>query len=132
MSKGKAAVLIIDDEEEIRESIELLLNSEGLATDIAVDGEECVAPLTGGMSVTVEGPQHLPRWRRPRQLGGEGRDPVFSLDSIDLSQSLAYLTRSNSHRSYQTPARIDHAGLNGSTLPCVGSCAPTHFAVDIR
>jgi DNA-binding NtrC family response regulator len=40
MSKGKGTVLIIDDEEEIRESIELLLNSEGLATDIAVDGEE--------------------------------------------------------------------------------------------
>jgi DNA-binding NtrC family response regulator len=39
MSKGKGMVLIIDDEEEIRESIELLLNSEGLATDIAVDGE---------------------------------------------------------------------------------------------
>src|SRR5262245_34690480 len=40
MSKSKASVLIVDDEEEIRESIELLLNSEGLATDIAGDGEE--------------------------------------------------------------------------------------------
>jgi DNA-binding NtrC family response regulator len=40
MSKRKGVVLIIDDEEEIRESIELLLNSEGLATDTAATGEE--------------------------------------------------------------------------------------------
>src|SRR5262245_34949392 len=40
MSKSKAKVLIIDDEEEIRESIELLLNSEGFSTDLAADGAE--------------------------------------------------------------------------------------------
>src|SRR6058998_1412756 len=40
MSRRKAVVLIIDDEEEIRESIELLLNSEGLSTDTASTGEE--------------------------------------------------------------------------------------------
>src|SRR5881296_1732132 len=40
MSRRKGVVLIIDDEEEIRESIELLLNSEGLSTDTAADGEE--------------------------------------------------------------------------------------------
>jgi len=40
MSKRKGSVLIIDDEEEIRESIELLLNSEGLTTDTAASGEE--------------------------------------------------------------------------------------------
>jgi DNA-binding NtrC family response regulator len=40
MSKRKGVVLIIDDEEEIRESIELLLGSEGLATDTAATGEE--------------------------------------------------------------------------------------------
>ena len=33
MSKRKGSVLIIDDEEEIRESIEMLLNSEGICTD---------------------------------------------------------------------------------------------------
>jgi len=32
MSKYKGRALIIDDEEEIRESIELLLNSEGIST----------------------------------------------------------------------------------------------------
>jgi DNA-binding NtrC family response regulator len=40
MSKRKGIVLIIDDEEEIRESIEMLLNSEGVATDTAATGEE--------------------------------------------------------------------------------------------
>jgi DNA-binding NtrC family response regulator len=39
MSKRKGNVLIIDDEEEIRESIELLLTSEGLSTDTAENGE---------------------------------------------------------------------------------------------
>lgn len=40
MSKRKGTVLIIDDEEEIRESIEMLLTSEGLTTDTASSGEE--------------------------------------------------------------------------------------------
>jgi len=40
MSRRKGSVLIIDDEEEIRESIELLLTSEGFSTDAARDGEE--------------------------------------------------------------------------------------------
>jgi DNA-binding NtrC family response regulator len=40
MSKRKGTVLIIDDEEEIRESIELLLNSEGFSTATAASGEE--------------------------------------------------------------------------------------------
>src|SRR5215471_7543619 len=40
MSKRKGTVLIVDDEEEIRESIELLLTSEGLTADTATTGEE--------------------------------------------------------------------------------------------
>src|SRR5438309_5359262 len=40
MSKRKGVVLIIDDEEEIRESIEMLLTSEGLSADTATNGEE--------------------------------------------------------------------------------------------
>src|SRR5882724_203863 len=40
MSRRKGTVLIIDDEEEIRESIELLLNSEGMSTDTAGTGED--------------------------------------------------------------------------------------------
>ena len=40
MPKGKGSVLIIDDDAEIRESIQLLLNSEGLSVDTAPNGEE--------------------------------------------------------------------------------------------
>src|SRR5215470_2879226 len=40
MSKRKGIVLIIDDEDEIRESIEILLTSEGLTSETASNGEE--------------------------------------------------------------------------------------------
>ena len=39
MSKGKGSVLIIDDAAEIRESIQMLLLSEGLTVDMAENGE---------------------------------------------------------------------------------------------
>src|SRR5882724_908915 len=45
MSRRKGTVLIIDDEEEIRESIELLLNSEGMSTDTAGTGEDGVKKI---------------------------------------------------------------------------------------
>src|SRR5438132_7046569 len=40
MSRRKGVVLIIDDEEEIRESIEVLLTSEGWTMETASSGEE--------------------------------------------------------------------------------------------
>jgi DNA-binding NtrC family response regulator len=40
MSKGKGYVLIIDDDAEIRESIQMLMESEGLSVDTAKNGEE--------------------------------------------------------------------------------------------
>src|SRR5439155_141107 len=45
MSRRKGVVLIIDDEEEIRESIELLLTSEGISSDSARTGEEGVKKI---------------------------------------------------------------------------------------
>jgi DNA-binding NtrC family response regulator len=35
-------VLVVDDDEDVRDSLELLLTSEGLAVDSAGDGEECL------------------------------------------------------------------------------------------
>jgi len=40
MSRRKGIVLVVDDEEEIRESIEMLLASEGLTVETAASGEE--------------------------------------------------------------------------------------------
>jgi DNA-binding NtrC family response regulator len=40
MSKGKGSVLIIDDDAEIRESIQMLLVSEGLSVEMADNGED--------------------------------------------------------------------------------------------
>src|SRR5215510_4989180 len=45
MSRRKGSVLIIDDEEDIRESIELLLATEGLTTDTAATGEEGIRKI---------------------------------------------------------------------------------------
>src|SRR5947207_158428 len=45
MSRGRGTVLIIDDEDEIRESIEMLLKSEGLSTVTAKNGEEGLSRL---------------------------------------------------------------------------------------
>ena len=40
MSKAKPRVLVVDDEEEIRDSLELLLTSEGVLADTVANGEE--------------------------------------------------------------------------------------------
>jgi DNA-binding NtrC family response regulator len=45
MSRRKGTVLVIDDEEEIRESIEMLLTSEGLTVNTAPSGEEGLARI---------------------------------------------------------------------------------------
>jgi hypothetical protein len=47
--------------------------------DIEVDEKGYVSPGKGGMSLAIGSPNHLPPHRRPRQLGGIGRDPVFIL-----------------------------------------------------
>ena len=48
-----------------------------------------VEPGTGGMSVALNAPQNLPKPRLPRSLGGEGRDPVFTMSAADVPQSLS-------------------------------------------
>ena len=47
MSKSatKPRILIVDDEEEIRDSIALLMNSEGLVVDAVADGDACLRQI---------------------------------------------------------------------------------------
>ena len=56
--------------------------------DIPVFPGDMVRPATGGMSVALDDPRHLPKFRRPRCLGGEGRDPVFAIEVALVPDSL--------------------------------------------
>jgi hypothetical protein len=58
--------------------------------DIPVDGEGLVEPGTGGMSVSPDAIENLPRHRRPPSHGGTGLDPVWMLAKDALPESLAY------------------------------------------
>jgi len=69
----------------------------GETADIPVDAEGAVRPGTGGMSVTVQDHRKLPRWRLPRSLGGEGRDPVFELESPALPTELSLRVEAGAH-----------------------------------
>lgn len=46
--------------------------------DVYPDASGQVSP-GWGLSVAMDDPRGLPKHRRPQALGGEGRDPVFSL-----------------------------------------------------
>ena len=56
--------------------------------DILIDNQGQVHPKTGGMSVTPDDYRQLPNHRLPESLGGEGRDPVFSFEEVNLPSSL--------------------------------------------
>ncbi|MBK8253214.1 MAG: hypothetical protein IPK82_11180 [Polyangiaceae bacterium] len=57
--------------------------------DVYPDASGHVAPGQG-LSVALDDPRGLPKHRKPQALGGEGRDPVFSLpvNAVDKVLSL--------------------------------------------
>jgi hypothetical protein len=59
-------------------------------TDITADDEFEVEPLSGGISVSPNAPENLPRHRRPPEYGGTGKDPVWMIDSDELPEGLTY------------------------------------------
>ena len=66
--------------------------------DIPVGLEGRVEPCTGGMSVFAD-PNRLPKHRKPYWLfGGEGRDPLYSLDKEAIPKTL--LSRQNGELSH--------------------------------
>ncbi len=68
-------------------------SARALGVRVAIDIESkngYVGPGIGGMSVTPDDPLRLPRFRRPPDLGGTGRDPAFGIDTIDLPSDLVY------------------------------------------
>ena len=58
--------------------------------DITSDLDGFVSPLTGGMSVTPDDPRRMNALRRPRSLGGAGKDPLFVIDESLLGAPLAF------------------------------------------
>ena len=69
----------------------------GPSIDIPIDEKGEVIPETGGMSVTPDSLYLLPYIRKPKALGGEGRDPVFSFQVINLPSTLALRRDTASH-----------------------------------
>ena len=61
---------------------------DGPSRDLAVGQDGTVAPGNGGMSVALDSAVNLPKPRRPRSLGGEGRDPVFTMVTANIPPAL--------------------------------------------
>ena len=58
--------------------------------DIPVDAHGSVQPGSGGMSVSPDSPMNLPSHRRPANMGGTGKDPVWCIRACDLGPDLTY------------------------------------------
>ena len=65
-------------------------HEEGRCANIVPDESGFVHPGMGGMSVSPDSPRNLPPHRRPRELGGTGKDPVFTIFDQQLEKSLAF------------------------------------------
>jgi hypothetical protein len=58
--------------------------------DIAINEDGFVEPETDGMSVSPPPPENLPYYRRPPEFSGEGKDPLWELDTGELPEELSY------------------------------------------
>ena len=68
---------------------ELGVRLDGPSPDLPVTPTGIVQPRTGGMSIALDAARNLPKSRLPRSLGGDGRDPVFTLASGKLPVNLS-------------------------------------------
>jgi len=71
-----------------RSGRELGVRIEGPSRDLVVGDDGTVAPGNGGVSVALDAALNLPKPRLPKSLGGEGRDPVFSMVRADIPPTL--------------------------------------------
>jgi hypothetical protein len=58
--------------------------------DIEPDLNGIVHPGTGGMSASPNSPMNLPVSKRPPELGGKGKDPIWCISSCNLGPGLTY------------------------------------------
>ncbi|WP_285398406.1 RHS repeat-associated core domain-containing protein [Lysinibacillus sp. fls2-241-R2A-57] len=68
--------------------------------DIPIDSDGMVHPRTGGMSVSPS-PEDLPPHRRPPGFGGEGKDPVWKMNTGDLGSDLVHVPDKPGHGTIQ-------------------------------
>lgn len=68
--------------------------------DIPVGADDMIHPNTGGVSVSPS-PQDLPAHRRPPELGGTGKDPIWSINTDDLGPNLQYVPDKPGHGTIQ-------------------------------
>src|ERR1041384_3499478 len=91
MSRRKGSILIIDDEEEIRESIELLLNSEGHTTHTAGDGEEGLKKIEDNLYDVVLLDLMLP--------GTSGMEVQKDIKRVDPTLPVGIITAIGAHET---------------------------------
>lgn len=82
---------------------------EGRHADLPLDPQGFVEPNTGGMSVVPDDPLNLPKHRRPRSLGGEGRDPVFAIDVVILPNALSVRMDTSTHALVEPRIRCHYS-----------------------
>jgi len=87
----------------------------GPARDLPVGEDGTVEPATGGMSVALDAARNLPKPRLPRSLGGEGRDPIFTMFTAGVPATL-----------FLRPDRYPHALIEPG-----GRCPLSHFETDL-
>lgn len=80
-----------------RSGRELGVRIDDPTRDLAVSEDGTVGPGTGGMSVALDTARNLPKPRRPRSLGGQGRDPVFTMFTAEAPPALLVRTDNYPH-----------------------------------
>lgn len=80
-----------------RSGRELGVRIDGPWRDLAVGIDGTIEPGTGGMSVALDAAANLPKPRRPRSLGGQGRDPVFTMFTASVPPALLVGTDNYPH-----------------------------------
>jgi hypothetical protein len=58
--------------------------------DIEPDGDGLVGPGVGGVSVSPDSPEKLPRHRRPPSWGGTGLDDVWAISVSEHGEKLIF------------------------------------------
>jgi hypothetical protein len=80
----------------------------------AVLPDDPVIPGTGGMLVAPNDPLNLPRYLRPREFGGTGKDPVWEIDDADLPPALVFRQDKATHGMIEPKDETTLAGYESA------------------